>query len=260
MFASEAVQKLIGPEFEAFVTVVNGFYKCVGPVVSGAYAEQINNYKRLLPNDGVILVSLGQTRSDVDDFLKNNGLDKARAVLDRVGDGLETWSDSVTTDGQKSDANEWIKDVIEAFKDRYERMANTFGMFVQANQDRFIGKVSQAVENQLIFTDVWADRTQRLMDIGMDTRIKDWRANVITVKDQLSTASSQVFPGMRNLPPDMLDSITSNLNEYFANLVDKLDREAQAARDTLDQTTAILGADQMKRDLDRGPLKSQMPS
>ena len=258
MAVSETIQKLIGPEFEALVTAINGLYKYVLPIAAGTYGEQIINYRRLLPNEGVILVSFGQTRRDVDDYLKNNGLDKARALFERTMSDLEHWAEGVFTDGQKADAAQFEKEVGEAFKRRYERMANAFGMFVQANQGRFIGTPAKSVEDALIFTDVWADREQRLLDIGMDDRIKEWRAGTMTVEDQLASASSQLFAGLRYLPPELNDSISNKLNTYLDSLRTRLQREAVAANDSLAKAAVLVSDSQIKTDLDRRPLKAQL--
>ncbi len=258
MAVSETIQKLIGPEFEALVTAINGLYKYVLPIAAGAYGEQIVNYRRLMPNEGAILVSFGQTRRDVDEYLKSNGLDKARSLFERTMADLERWAEGGGTDGQRADAAAFEREVGEAFKRRFERMANAFGMFVQANQGRFIGTPAKYVEENLIFTDVWADREQRLMDIGLDERIKEWRGGTMTVDDQLASASSQLFAGLRYLPSDLNDQISSKLNAYLDGLRSRLKREADAANDALAKAAVAVSDSQIKTDLDRRALKSQL--
>lgn len=97
MAASESIQKLIGPEFEAFVTCVNNLYKYVLPIAAGEYGAQVGALQRLLPNQGTILVSLSQTRRDVAEFLNNAGLDKARALFEQVDAALDRWADGQAT-------------------------------------------------------------------------------------------------------------------------------------------------------------------
>ena len=258
MFVSESIQKQLGPYFEALVTALNALYKYVLPVASMVYAEQVGQLQRLMPNQGVILVSLTQTRRDVDDFLKNCGLDKARAVYDRAEAALSRWADGQPTDGLKADAREWAAVVLEAFKRRYEHMATLFGVFVQANQGRFIGPVSRSVENELIFTDVWADRTQGLMDIGMDERLREWRAGAIDVSDRLATASSQVYQGLRHLPMDIQDGIVSKLNAYWAQLGTRLKAEADQAAAAMATAENNVNDGSIKRDLDRSALRQRL--
>ena len=228
------------------------------PVAAGTYGEQIINYRRLIPNEGAILVSFGQMRRDVDDYLKNNGLDKARALFERAVADLDRWADGVFTPGQKADAAEFRREVGEPFRRRYERMANSFGMFVQANQGRFIGSPSKSVEEDLIFTDVWVDREQALMDIGMDERIREWRSGLMVVEDQLGTASSQLFQALRYLPRDMNDSICRHLNTYFDGVRQRVRRERDAAVEAMAKAEAMVSKDQIKTDLDRRALKAQL--
>jgi len=260
MFASETVQRMIGPEFEAFVTCVNALYKNVLPVAAGEYASQVAALQAVLPNQGTILVSLSQTRRDVDAFLKNAGLDAARALFEASEAALDRWADGLPTVGLRTDARAFGNEVKEAFKQRYERMATTFGVFVQANQGRFLGTVGAATEKALIFTDVWADRSQALMDIGMDERIKEWRKGTMEVDDVFAKASAQVYAKLATLPRDMLDRITAKLDAYWDGLRTRLRNETGAAGTTLEQAAQKVSDDNVRRDLDRTPLKVMLAS
>lgn len=255
MAVSETIQKAIGPNFELLVTAINGLYKSVLPVAAGRYAEQVGYLRGLLPNQGAILVSLSDTRRDVDEFLRANGLDKARSVYDRIESALHSWASAQSTSALQSDAGAWADAALESFKKRYERMADAFGVFVQANQGRFIGSVSRSVENVLIFTDVWADRSQGLLDIGMDERLREWRKGTIEVSNTLASASSQVFDKIRYLPPDIQNSITGALNSYWSRLVDQVNREAAQATSALNSAEELVNDSSLKRDLDRSSLR-----
>ena len=255
MYASESVQKLIGPEFEAFVTCVNNLYKYVLPIAAGEYGAQVGALQRLLPNQGTILVSLSQTRRDVDEFLKNAGLDKARALFEQVDQALDRWADGQSTPGLKTDARAFANAAREPFKVRYERLASAFGTFVQANQGRFIGNVNPGTEKALIFTDVWADRSQALMDVGMDDRLKEWLQGTMKIDNLFASAYSQVFAQIKLLPEDMQQKITWQLDQYWSSLLERLRKEATAAGTTLDDAARKVSDDSIRRDLDRSSLK-----
>ena len=259
MAVSETIQKALGPEFEMFVTGINALYKDLTNLAS-SYRAQLDDFQRLVPNQGAVLVSLSQTRRDVDEFLKVNGLDRARALYEQAEAALERWAAELPTDGQRADARAWGAEVKEAFKKRYERMANAFGMFVQANQGRFLGSVSKSVENELIFTDVWVDRTQGLMDIGMDARLREWRKGTLEVNDIFASASSQVFEKIRYLPADMQDSITRALNAYWGKLRERLQTETAQAAENFARVENLVNAEAVKRDLNRAPLRERLTS
>jgi hypothetical protein len=221
------------------------------PIAAGTYAEQLTAYQRLVPNSGVILVSFGQTRRDVDDYLKNNGMEKTRDLYSRCEARTESWKDGVFTDGQKADAAAFTREVGDSFTRRYERMSERLNEFIKANQGRFIGNVSKSIENELLFSDIWVDRRQCLMDIGMDARIREWRAGVMVVDNQMATATSQLFSGLQFLPRDMNDLIGSRLNAYFDTLKSKLQREATTTGDTLAKAETLVSRDKIGNDLDR---------
>jgi hypothetical protein len=258
MAASESVQKLIGPEFEAFVTCVNNLYKYALPIAAGEYGAQVSALQRLLPNQGTILVSLSQTRRDVSEFLNNAGLDKARALFDEVDRALDRWADGQATPGLKTDARAFANAAREPFKVRYERLASAFGTFVQANQGRFIGNVNPATEKELIFTDVWADRSQALMDVGMDERLKEWLQGTTKVDNLFASAYSQVFGQLKLLPEDMQQKITYKLDQYWGQLLERLKKETTFAGTTLDDAARRISDDGIRRDLDRSQLKGML--
>lgn len=258
MAASEEVQRLIGPEFEAFVTCVNALYKYVLPVAAGDYAAQVGAFQRMLPNQGTILVSLSQTRRDVDEFLKNAGLDKARALFEQVDRALDRWADAQSTPGLKTDARAFANAAREPFKQRHERLASAFGSFVQANQGRFIGNVNPGTEKELIFTDVWADRSQALMDVGMDDRLKEWLDGTMKIDNLFSSAYSQVFRQIKLLPEDMQQKITSQLDEYWGKLYERLKKETTFAGTVLTDAARRVSDDNIRRDLDRSSLKGML--
>ena len=260
MAVSETIQKAIGPEFEAFITAVNALYKNVLPVATGAYYEQVGNLQRVLPNHGSILVSLSQTRKDVDEFLKKNGMDRLRQVYDRATLGVDQWASGVTTDGQKSDAENMRRVVKEAFSTRFERMTHEFEEFVRANSGRFIGTVDHATEEKLLWEDIWVDREEGLAHLGMDDRLREWRAGTLEVSSTFETASAQLFERLRVLPPELHDKIAGALNAYWDKLRSQLRQAAEQAATTLATAESRVSDDQIKRDLDRSDLSRQLRS
>lgn len=222
------------------------------------YQRQVALYQRVIPNHGVVVVSLGQTQHDVDEYLKNCGLDKVRAILDRVDSGLSAWTSSLPTEGQRADAQDFKSAVLDAFKRRYERMVNLFGVFVQSNQGRFIGQVSRQVEDELIFTDVWLDREQNLFDMGMDVRIREWRALNMKVTDELRAASSQLESSLGNLPQELRGDILTRVTRLCSGMVEQLEREMQTGNTELQKAETLLAPDKIRQDLNRAALRQKL--
>lgn len=258
MAVSETIQKAIGPEFEAFITAINALYKNVLPIASGAYGEQVVALRRQLPNHGSILVSLSQTRHDVDDFLQKSGMDRLRSIYDRTTHELDQWAGSTSTDGQKSDAGQFNRNVREAFSRRFEQMTHEFEEFVRANTGRFIGTVDHATEEGLLWTEIWVDRAEGIAHLGMDDRLKEWRSGTMEVRGTFDTASLQLFEKLRYLSPDLHDKIAGALNAYWDKLRAQLRREAEQAAQAMATAETRVTDDQIKKDLDRSELKSRL--
>lgn len=225
------------------------------------YCEQVNEYRSKLPNHGVVLVSLGTTRRQVEDFLRDNGLDKARAVFEKVNTGLDGWVASFDGDnGCGADARAWVEPVREAFKCRFEDITNAFSAFILANQGRFIGQPKSDVVKELIQTEVWKDRENNFLNIGLDVRIKEWREGLMTVSNQFETAASQLFLAIGDLPEAIRINVEKKTNAYWTESTSKVQAAIAGANKQMEEMGLTISEERRRNDIDRESLKRQLES
>lgn len=255
--ATKAVLAQTSAELQAAVAAL-GFVQTFLPELQARYTEQITDYQRLLPNQGTVLVSLTQTRADVDTFLRTSGMDRLHEIYDKVLPGLDGWVAGAATEGMGTDASRWAKDVKDAFTERFSSMTYDFEAFVTANKGRFLGTVSRETEDELLYSDTWIDREQGLQGIGMHERLLEWRTTTIDVASTVATASSQVYEKLRYLQPDVLNQITPALNAYFDEFKLKLAAAADQASAGLAGAAEKVSDQQIHRDLDRSALRARL--
>ncbi len=258
MAVSEEIQRVFGPEFEMLIAALVQYHKCIAPLINDAYASQLNTVQSKVPNRGAILVSFTETRRDVDRFLDENGLDKARTIFENFDAALRMWPERVGCDGLYDDAKTMSALISEGFKRRFERMSDIFGVFVQANQGRFTGSVDKRTENELIYTDVWDDRERGVLARGMDQRLKAWRGDVMKINDIWDNAHSQLGVAMRAVPADLERSIDYALNRYLEGLRERVAKETEAASRTLESAADVVSDEKTARVISRAPMRAML--
>ena len=254
----DTLEATVGTETDNAVEALIAFYKDVLPVASSTLYEQFSNYQRGLPNQAIVARSVGQTRRDVDEFLKVNCLEAARAVFEWADGGIAAWASAASTDGMKADAGAWVADVRPAVKSRYDRMAGAFGDFVSKNQGKFIGSPSKDIENQIIFSDAWDARTKALLDIGLDTRLKEWRSGLQTVADSATAAYAQASAAIRDLPSDIGDYAKRTADIYWEKARDRFSRETTAALNAINSGSEKVEPSALAQGLTRAALRDSL--
>ncbi|MEP6491745.1 MAG: hypothetical protein ABJF01_03655 [bacterium] len=258
MAASEAVQRVFGSNFEILVAAVVLFYKNVLPEFVTDYRIQVATFQSALPNQGTILVSLSQTRADVDAFLENSGMEKVQALFEKALRALEDWENGMPTPGLKADAAELRAVAKEVFTRRFEATTHNFEEFVRANKGRFVGTIEKDTETALLWTDIWVDRTKGIANLGMDARLKDWKANTLTITDRFDSAAQQVRQQLIGLPIGVAEPILKRLDAEFAKMRDQLKPAVESTISAVDATAPTVTPEQITRDLDRSRLRERL--
>lgn len=258
MAVSETIQRAYGREFEALITILGAIYKNALPLASEAYSRQVSALQSLMPNQGSILVSFSQTRADVEQFLRENGLDKVRAIYESATAGLDRWADAQGTDALRADARAMAREIKLALQKRAERTTRAFEEFVRAHSGRFVGRVERDTEEALLWTGLWTRREDGIKQLGMDEKLRTWLGETMRVTASFDDASRQVRSKLAELSPDIRDSITSKLDAYFATLREQLSTAVQQATTTMDAAQRAVAPDQITRDYDRSARKQRL--
>jgi hypothetical protein len=258
MAVSETIQRAIGPEMEALVTVLGQIHKYLLPTLSGEYQRQVDAYQRALPNQGSILVCLSQTRRDVDAFLDICGMEQLQALYEKAMRALEEWVGAQASDGLRADATEFREAAKKSFDQRFHETTQLFEEFVRANQGRFVGTIERDTENALLWTDIWADRVQGIANLGMDARLREWRASTITVTEQFEGAARQIRQQLLGLPIGVAEPMCKAIDEVFERLRRQLREVSEPAVEAMESVASTVTPDRISRDLDRSRVREQL--
>jgi hypothetical protein len=258
MAASETVQRVFGREMEALITVLGYVHKYLLPMLSGEYQRQLDVYQRALPNQGSVLVSLSQTRRDVEVFLDVAGLEQLQTLYEKAIRALDDWVNAMPSDGLEADANEFRLAAKAMFDTRFEQTTHAFEEFVRANKGRFVGSIERETENALLWTDIWVDRTRGIANLGMDARLREWHATTIKITEDFDSATRQVRQKMLELPMGVADPLCRKLDDAISKIRYELRGAAEPATAALNEAANTYSADKITRDLDRSRLRERL--
>ena len=256
------VQYRVGTLLDGKTKTVLSFldFACKGikPLVEDFYNSYMIVFKSQLDNEGVIIVSYGGIRQQVDQFLKECNLDSLRATHASVLASMDGLDSSLGTDGQRSDWSEVKRSLKDAFDARRQAAENAFNDFYRANDGRFLGGLSTDTERTLLEPDKWQVTTNGIIAVGMDAKLREWRQNVTVVQGGPKEAFDQVQDAFLGLPLDVRDSVKSSLNDYLSQQVSTLNTEADKAIALLDKCQLMVNAKKISDDMDRSRLSQAL--
>ena len=249
---------VLDPTTKAVLSLLDAFSKPVREVVEGGYASRIATWKANLDNEGVLIVSYGGIRQQVDDFLKKTNLDGIRAThaailadMDRVGSGLRT-------DGQKSDWSEVQRSLKDSLTNRKTDAEKAFEDFYRANTGRFLGGISTETERTLLEPEKWQVTTQGVIAVGLDQRLREWRQQVMVIQAGPQDAFDSVQDAFAGLPLIIRDQFQDGVNSYFKQQMATLNGEADKTIQLLESSALMVNAQKISDDMDRRRLSEAL--
>ena len=247
---------LLDSKTKANLSLLEYAMKGIKPVVEDQYEKYMAAFKAQLDNEGVIIVSYGGIRQQVDQFLKDCNLDSLRAThaaalaqMDAVDLG---------SDGQKSDWGDLRRGIKDSMDARRVNAEKAFEDFFRANDGRFLGGLSTDTERTLMEPDKWRVTTDGLIAVGFDTKLREWRSKVTVIQGGPKEAFDQIQDAFLGLPLDVRDAVKSSMNDYLTQQMTALNAEADKAIAVLDSCALMVNARRISDDMDRGRLQAAL--
>jgi len=227
-------------------------------VLQGAYAEQLRAFKDALPGQGGILVALSKTPRDVDEFIKSNGVDVARAQRETALRALERLGSEPATDGLRGDGAEVDRAMAEALNKRMETITEVFDDFVSQFKGEFLGSISDETEQALLRSGSWQEQVAGMEGLGLDEKLRQWRSSTLEVSSKLTGAYSQVQAHFAGFPIEMQDKLRRAVNDEWQKALDAIRGGTEEVKTTLDAAEQAVKSEQIRKDVDRSALVAQL--
>lgn len=252
------VGTLLDSKTKAILSLLDFACKGLKPLVEDVYNTRMAAFKAQLDNEGVIIVSYGGIRQQVDQFLKECNLDGLRATCASALSALDSLDSSLGTDGQKSDWSDLKRSLKDAFDARRQGAEKAFDDFYRANDGRFLGGLSTETERTLLEPDKWQVTTNGIVAIGLDAKLREWREKVTVVQAGPKEAFDQIQDAFLGLPLDVRDDVKSTMNSYLSKQIGDLNAEADKAIAVLEKSQLMVNARKISDDMDRSRLQQAL--
>ncbi len=252
------VGTLLDSHTKTLLTVLDMAGKAIKLVTEDQYNTRMAAFKAQLDNEGLIIVSYGGIRQQVDQFLKDCNLDLLRAMHASAISSMDALDSLLSTDGQKTDWADLKRSLKDAFDARRQAAEKAFEDFYRANDGRFLGGLSSETERTLLEPDKWLITTNGIIAVGLDAKLREWRQLVTVVQGGPKDAFDQVQDAYLGLPLDIRDSVKSSMNTYLSKQVDLLNTEADKAIATLEKCSIMVNAQKISDDMDRSRLNQAL--
>lgn len=228
--------------------------KGLSPLIQGAYDSRMAAFKAQLDNEGVIIVSFGGIRNQVDKFLELCNLEGMRAVHNTALSALDGIESSLGTDGMKRDWSDLRGTLKNALDARRAGAEKAFEDFYRANDGRFLGGLNSETEQALLEPNKWLVTTDGIIRVGLDVKLREWRQGITVINGGPKDAFDQVQDAFLGLPLDIRDKVQNGCNELLLKHVADINTEADKTIAVLDKCELMVNARKISDDMDRGRL------
>lgn len=228
--------------------------KGLSPLIQGAYDSRMAAFKAQLDNEGVIIVSFGGIRDQVDKFLDVCNLEGMRAVHSAALSAMDGIESSLATDGMKRDWSDLRRSLKDAFDARRAGTEKAFDDFYRAYDGRFLGGLNSETEQALLEPNKWIVTTEGIIRVGMDVKLREWRQGITVINGGPKEAFDQVQNAFLGLPLDIRDQFQKGCNELLLKHVGEINTEADKTIAVLDKCELMVNARKISDDMDRARL------
>ena len=228
--------------------------KGLTPIIQGAYDSRMAAFKAQLDNEGVIIVSFGGIRDQVDKFLDLCNLEGMRAAHNAALSAMDGIESSLGTDGMKRDWSDLRRSLKDAFDARRATAEKAFDDFYRAYDGRFMGGLNSETEQALLEPNKWLVTTEGILRVGMDVKLREWRQGITVINGGPKEAFDQIQNAFLGLPLDIRDQFQKGCNELLLKHVADINTEADKTIAVLEKCELMVNARKVSDDMDRSRL------
>ena len=255
------LQSMLTPAMDAdakkVVDALADGVKAATPLANGTFTERITRVQSLIPNQNAILVVYSNTRKEADDFIRNHGLDTAKALFAATENALGSWANGLSG-GNQSDANTIKSEIVERLRARMDKLADDFNRFVRDNDGKFFGSVSDDVQNQFINSAFWDENEKKLYAWDLEAKLRQWRDNAQQFVPNLENAFGQLTANMEDLPLPVQDAMRRAVEDAQGTFIEALRAKVEESKSIVERAGDTARTDDVRRAVDRRPLIAAM--
>jgi hypothetical protein len=196
--------------------------------------------KELAGQELGLLVIFNDTREDTQLFVEQNNFDKMKALYGEAEDQIESFAD-VGTDGQQSDADDFVGEVLAALSEHVSQGQEIFNTFVTKHNLKFFGPIAPEIKESMLETRAWLEESEEVRGV-------DLQRYLTALRDDINTGG---FFGV-NLS---VDGITDEEREFITS---QLKNDLELLRKAIDDNQVVFSNENLSLIYDRRALEDAL--
>lgn len=203
----DGIDDALGALLKGFVNrraILAGIYQ--------TYLERLSKLSSTFARHRMVAISFDESRKDVEDFLEQVNLVKARQSFTQAGMELARMAGAMKTSGQKSDFEVFRKAVAESLKKVIDQAEDKHDKFVRKHEHKFFGPVSGQYFEELTGEGRWESLARELGATSLNGALQRF------YREGTTGVSA------RGLTPELRDGINEELRRAFKEHVKELER------------------------------------
>ncbi len=256
-YVLSALTPTMDSDLKKFLDALADQLRAALPFTNGVFTDRINQVRALIPNQNAVLVVYSDTRKEADAFIRDHGLEVAKALFDATQRGLESWANGLAA-GNQSDANTIKSEIVDRLRARIDRLADEFNQFVRDNDGKFFGPVSDDVQRQFLNSAFWDENEKKLYAWDLEAKLRQWRDGVQEFVPNVENAFGQFTSNMEDLPLPVQDAMRQAVEDAQSKFLEALKAGVENSKSTLERISDTTRTDDVRQAVDRRPLIEAM--
>ncbi len=185
-----------------------------------------------------LLVIFNDTYKSTKTFVENNNFDKMKELYGKAEDELESFAD-VGTSGQRSDADDFVAEVLAALSEHVAEGQEIFNTFVTKHNLKFFGPIAPDVKESLLETQTWLEAANEVKGVDLQRYLTALRGDI----DNFFGVDLSV------------DGITDDERKF---ITDELKKDLELLRKAIDDNQVFFSNDSLSLIYDRRSLEDAL--
>ncbi len=227
------------------------------------YRSTLASYKDLVSTQkGSVLTLFNKTRKDIDAYLENNNISKAKVWLDQAKGQLNDWVSGLPTSGQRDDGAIFRNDIYHQLDDMWKTTVDLDAKFRSQFQGAFLSPLSNETIETLAHGYLFREQLRKTNSRDAARMLSAYRENLPEqlhhVEESFVELNDPVAALLESLPSEVRDLARSRNKDFQEYAHDRIKRQMESLFPAIDELKQILTPSNVESDFNCQELEDML--
>jgi hypothetical protein len=224
------------------------------------YRQLLASYKDLLGTQkGSVLTMFNKTRDDINRYLQENDVSRARTWLDQAKGQLNDWVDSAcTNEAQRTDAAAFRTCIFQYLDNTWTITLSLDSKFRSQFKGAFLSPISNETIETLAQLYAFRQQLDRIKDRDAADRLSEIRGLLPERVGRVEESLNAMDDPINALPSEVQDFARSRNKDFHQFVHDRIQRQIALLLPAIDELKALITPSNLDADFNRQELESML--